>query len=133
MPSASQIFRKGRAVGKASAEVVFLFLIRSGVIQGCPLASFCFVISFDPFLNLFDRIIEKKNLGIVRACADDVGCALYSIEALPKVATVFRLAERFAGLIVKPKKSAIVPVTKWETVVRDQIKTWVLRLTTSTA
>ena len=54
-----------RAVGRACADVVTLFLIMSGVIQGCPLASFCFAIVFDPFLNMFDLDIIKQKLGIV--------------------------------------------------------------------
>ena len=100
------------------------FLILSGVIQGCPLASFCFVIAFDPFLNMFDRIIVMQKLGIVRACADDVGFALVSLGVLPKVATIFKIARLLAGLTLKLKKSSIVPLRKWTQATQDDIETW---------
>ena len=35
--------------------------------------SLCFVIAFGPFLNRFKKVVEDEKLGIVRACADDVG------------------------------------------------------------
>jgi hypothetical protein len=104
------IYASVRAVGRDRADVAMLFLILSGVIQGCPLASFCFVIAFDPFLNMFDRIIVKQKLGIVRACADDVGFALVSLGVLPKVASIFKIARLLAGLTLKLKKSSIVPL-----------------------
>ena len=118
------IFASVIAVGRANLESVILFLIRSGVIQGCPLASFCFVLAFDPFLNLFDRIVEEKKHGAVRACADDVGFALTSLNILPKVATVFKLAKRLAGLAVKFKKSCIVPLCAWSPSVSETIRMW---------
>ena len=37
------------AVGRSDGATVTLFIILAGVIQGCPLASFCFLIAFDPF------------------------------------------------------------------------------------
>ena len=113
------------AVGRVQADVVILFLIQSGVIQGCPLASFCFVVAFDPFLNLFDLTIEQKGLGIVRACADDVGCSLSSIDILPKVTTIFKFAKVLAGLHIKFIKSAIVPVTKWSATLASEIDMWI--------
>ena len=95
------------------------------MIQGCPLASFCFVVAFDPFLNLFDLTIEQKELGIIRACADDVGCALSSIDILPKVATIFKFAKVLAGLRIKFVKSAVVPVAEWSSTLASEINTWI--------
>jgi hypothetical protein len=115
------------AIGRSGTSVVVLFLILSGVIQGCPLASFCFVVAFDPFLNLFDDLIVKKDLGIIRACADDVGGALVSLAQLPKVATIFKLAKVIAGLTIKFKKSALVPLCPWQDSLIHEIKDW-LRL-----
>ena len=116
------IYASAAAVGRAGQDVTFLFFILSGVIQGCPLASFCFVVAFDPFLNLFDEIIEKKGRGIVRVCADDVGMMLSSLDFLPKVASIFRLAHALAGLVIKFKKSCIVLVCRWQDSVRDEFK-----------
>ena len=93
LPAGLVYFNKGiyasvTAVGRAEASVVTLFFILSGVIQGCPLASFCFVVAFDPFLNLFDSLVVKSELGVVRACADDVGCAIVSLDILSRLAAV---------------------------------------------
>jgi hypothetical protein len=111
-------------VGKANSQVMALFVILSGVVQGCPLASLCFVVAFDPFLNLFDRLIVKKGLGIVRACADDVGCALTSVRALKPLATIFKLARELAGLDIKFRKSTIVPTEPFHTDTEEFFKTW---------
>ena len=118
------IYDSVRAVGRAGADVVTLFLIMSGVIQGYSLASFCIVTAFDPFLNMFDRVIIKEKLGIVRACADDAGFALTSLEVLLKVASVFKMARLLAGLTLKFKKCTIVPSCKWQPSLQDDITTW---------
>lgn len=97
----------GRISGSSSR---FLFLILSGVIQGCPLAGTCFVIAIDAFLRKFYCTIEEKGLGCIRACADDIGAALKSITVLPLLATVFQEAEMIAGLTLKIKKTVFVPL-----------------------
>ena len=74
--------------------------ILKGIIQGCALASFHFVISFDPFLRMLSDIIESKCHGIVQACADDVGAALVSLRHLKDLATVL-----LPNLLVSNKKS----------------------------
>ena len=112
------------AVGRVGCTSVTLFLILSGVIQGCPLASFCFVIAFDPFLNLFRRSIVDKGKGLVRACADDVGAVFKSVEVLPAASSIFKLAGSLAGLHIKISKCAVVPLRPWSPTVAEYVQSW---------
>ena len=55
---------------------LFLFMVISSVLQGCPLSGSLFVICMDPILFMFEKHIVKKGLGNVLACADDIGVSL---------------------------------------------------------
>jgi hypothetical protein len=44
-----------------------------------------------------------------RCCADDAGAALASYKMLKLFAPMFRKAELFGGLSLKPKKCVLVP------------------------
>ena len=48
---------------------------------------------------------------IIRACADDVGVALYTIEYLKELHTCYSDIHDIANLTLKPKKCIIVPLT----------------------
>mgnify|MGYP002177190554 CR=1 FL=1 len=48
----------------------------SGVLQGCPASAFLFNHALDPFLSSFHNALRSNNVGIVRACADDIGISL---------------------------------------------------------
>ncbi len=100
-------------VWRAGLSVKALFPILRGVIQRCPLAAFCFVLAFGPFLSWMNFAVVQRGLGYVRACADDVGCALSSIEVLPTIAAIFNFARLLAGLAVKFHKCRVVPVRPW--------------------
>ena len=41
----------------------FLFLLASGIMQGCPLSGTMFAITFDPFLRDLERRIDQKRQG----------------------------------------------------------------------
>eukprot|EP00973_Karenia_brevis_P023818 3285794-Karenia_brevis.AAC.1 len=62
-------------------------IVTSGVSQGCPLSGSLWAIAFHPILEIFQRKIEEPGLGVVRACADDVGCALLSMQSLVIIAS----------------------------------------------
>jgi hypothetical protein len=91
-------------------RIVFLFLVRCGVLQGCPLSGTLFAISVEPFLRHMRYEVQNKGGGIVRACADDVGIAIVSINTLLQAKLVFDFAELFSGLTLKPKKCQLIPV-----------------------
>eukprot|EP00972_Heterocapsa_arctica_P045683 6741317-Heterocapsa_arctica.AAC.1 len=48
----------------------------SGVLQGCPLSGLLFAVSLDPYLRWMKHDIEDAGLGVIRACADDIGASL---------------------------------------------------------
>eukprot|EP00973_Karenia_brevis_P048310 6706598-Karenia_brevis.AAC.1 len=45
----------------------FLFMIWSGVLQGCPLSGTFFVFAIDPFLQAFEAAIVHADRGVVAA------------------------------------------------------------------
>ena len=89
-------------------KVLFFFSV--GVIQGCPLAGFCFTISMDPLLRYFNMHIYNKGRGLVRACADDVGMALESVLFLKPVLGCYDIIALISGLKLKLSKTWIVPL-----------------------
>ena len=88
----------------------FLFSILAGVLQGCPMSATLFIFAINPFLLHFEEILEKDKLGIVRACADDIGISLHDFRSLANVSIVFECAKRLANLNLKPPKCHIVPL-----------------------
>ena len=102
---------------------MLLWLIRSGVLQGCPLSGLLFSVATDPFARPFEKIqtspqtkllldpqnTSKHNVA-VRLCADDVGAAMSSILALPKFAMIFHRAHALASLQLKHAKCVLVPL-----------------------
>ena len=88
----------------------FLCVIKSGVLQGCPLSGSLFAIAIDPFLRLIDAALDHGRSGIVRACADDIGAVVSSSSYLQLIKPIFDLANAAAGLKTKPNKCVIVPI-----------------------
>ena len=89
----------------------FLFDVLCGVLQGCPLSSVLFNYCIDPLLWLFSRLIIKPNLGLVRACADDLAAALSRLHTLITMQSIFALFEKVAGLKLHPSKCVIILVS----------------------
>ena len=77
------------------------------------LSAACFVIAFDPFLNMLHSALGNVNHGITRACADDLGFVFGSFQWLPKLAGVLGLAAGLAGFTIKINKCSIVPLRPW--------------------
>ena len=96
--------------GDAEKCMVFLFLILSGVIQGCPLSGLIFVASIDPILAEMKRKLDDKNLSITRACADDIAAALRDRASLAVYAHIFSVAKLASGLSHNMKKCVLVPL-----------------------
>ena len=103
-----------------------LFNIMCGVLQGCPLSSTLFVMCINPFLEHMDQSIFARNLGVVRACADDVGAALKSFHTLSKLHLVFQWARRISNLTLKPIKCNLVPCSlPWSEALSEFISVWI--------
>ena len=87
------------------------FWILSGVLQGCPLSGMLFALVMDPFLRCMKTSMQDRNLGQIRACADDVGAALKNIYVLKLLEPIFQTAAETANLHYKPAKCVVVPTS----------------------
>ena len=111
----------------------FIRLVKSGVLQGCPLATLLFVIAMEQFLVMFNTAVESAGLGIVRACADDVALVLKDFSSFSIVYKIFKLAEIPAGLTLKVQKCFIISLAtcsdsrllqSLQKILRQNIPTW---------
>eukprot|EP00959_Pyramimonas_sp_CCMP1952_P261539 5468440-Pyramimonas_sp.AAC.1 len=74
---------EGAALHEGHLEHVFW--IQSGIIQGCPLSGALCALGTAAFLVDLAEKAEGPQLGLVRACEDDIGGALRSAQALSEV------------------------------------------------
>eukprot|EP00973_Karenia_brevis_P063364 8807284-Karenia_brevis.AAC.1 len=84
-------------------------MVKSGVLQGCPLASVLFVLALEPFVCMLHSTIAGQ--GIIEVCADDIAVVLQSWIQLKDLYKVFQFAQSAAGLTLKPKKCVLVPLS----------------------
>ena len=101
------------------------FWILSGVLQGYPRRGMLFALVMDPSLRCMKSSVQEKNLGQIRACADDVGAALKSIHVLKLLEPIFQTAAETANLRLKPSKCVVVPTSAVaDEKLRTHIATW---------
>jgi hypothetical protein len=87
-----------------------------------------FAIAVNPFLRKFKAEVEDTGSACVRACADDVGGALKGIETLITMEHTFDMAQRCAGLYLKPMKCVIVPTfASYSDALAQRITEWLTR------
>jgi hypothetical protein len=116
-----------RTFARCDNDLLFLYWILSGVLQGCPLSGMLFAFAIDPFLRKLSSEVDDAGVGCTRACADDVGGALACIGVLPIYKSTFDLAATLANLTLKPKKCVLIPIAAQfnaETV--GKVKAWLL-------
>eukprot|EP00959_Pyramimonas_sp_CCMP1952_P262345 5485714-Pyramimonas_sp.AAC.1 len=114
--------------GALAGQVLELFLVTSGIIQGCPGSGSLFSLAVDPFLQKFRAVTDACNKGRTRACADDIGMTIRDLRHLRRIHTVFKEAEAIARLKLKPAKCVLVPLGSVLTdILATRIKNW-LRL-----
>ena len=70
------LYSNCKAFMRTPSGLHFLFVILSGVLQGCPFSGTLFVLVLDPFLRRIHSLVDCRGLGITRACADDIGMVL---------------------------------------------------------
>ena len=97
-------------VGRGDSCTTLLFIVASGILQGCPLAGLAFTVAINPILAFFADKVEARGLGITKACADDIAAVCFKLSSLVGYARGFRLARALAGLHLKPPKCVIVPL-----------------------
>eukprot|EP00959_Pyramimonas_sp_CCMP1952_P408553 8562401-Pyramimonas_sp.AAC.1 len=78
--------------------------ISSGIIQGCSLSGSVYAAVTACFLFDLQKRLEAPRLGLARACAGDIGCAVKKLSALSIVADVMSTAEAIATLSLKLTK-----------------------------
>ena len=92
-----------------TVAVEFFCWICSGVLHGCPLSGTLFALAVDPVLHMLEAQLDSGKLGVMRACADDIGAALASASVMQKLYPVFRLAKLATGLTLNVKKCIVIP------------------------
>ena len=102
------MYTDNEAYVESNGELMWLFSVLAGVLQGCPLSGSLFVICIDPLLFLFKKKVEDQGLGRVRACADDIGASLRNLKSIRVFCEIFTLFEKVSGLVLKPKKCVII-------------------------
>jgi hypothetical protein len=98
------------AVALGQDGFTFMYWVISGVLQGCPLSGLVFVAVIDPLLWRCTALLEDKDLGVVRACADDIAAVVGNIRDLKIIADSFDLGAAACGLNVKVRKCWVVPI-----------------------
>ena len=93
----------------------------SGVLQGCPGSAMMFNNALDPFLAMFHNAPRADKIGIIRACADDIGITLTMLKHLRLVHPIFKDCKTHAGLNLKPIKCVLVPLCNWSEAVQKCI------------
>eukprot|EP00973_Karenia_brevis_P046499 6449363-Karenia_brevis.AAC.1 len=96
---------------KHAGQVRYMCQVRSGVLQGCPLAALLFVLALEPFVCMFQHTMYSQSIGVIAICADDISIVLKSWRDLIHVHCIFELAQQAAGLTLKPRKCFLVPLS----------------------
>jgi len=89
-------------------DIIWLYKVFAGVLQGCPLSGSLSVIVMNPCLNALNANLGKND--ICRAFADDIANVIESHRTLPKVAKVFDAIRHASNLGLKIKKCVIIPL-----------------------
>ena len=83
------------------------------------------VVLCNPSIFLMNLISDGPKLSVTRVCADDFGSALTSLLVLKRQASIFDVAARCAGLILKPSKCVlIVTVLRLSPLLIQSIRNW---------
>ncbi|CAK0822839.1 unnamed protein product, partial [Prorocentrum cordatum] len=110
-------------------SLVHIFWTQSGIIQGCALSGTLYALSTAVFLVDLASRVEAAGLGLVRACADDIGGTLLSIRHLVQVYQVMKLASDMANLALKVSKCKIVPLSdRFSPSLSTAVSQWVSRV-----
>ena len=121
----NSLYNGNESYAFSGGKFQWIFSIKSGVLQGCPLSGTLFVIAIDPLLTQFEHYIHNPLLGAIYACADDIGAALKELKHLK---TLYQLFERYrliSGLTLKPKKCfAILVACEFNPNTVGVIKRW---------
>jgi len=103
----------------------FLFQVKCGVLQGCPLSSVLFLMCIDPLLFLFSSSVCIAPFGHVFACADDIAITVRHLGELVKVFQIFKIYSEVTGLVVKPSKCVLILLSVFASPINvSRIRVW---------
>ena len=103
------LYSDNKCYARLKGKSIFLYVLASGIIQGCPLSGTVFVIVVDTFLNLIGMQSPET---LVKAFADDIGALLKELSHLAKLHDAFEAFGKISGLYLKPKKCVIVVISQ---------------------
>eukprot|EP00959_Pyramimonas_sp_CCMP1952_P093647 1959635-Pyramimonas_sp.AAC.1 len=95
------LYTNVQCYGVLGGQMLWLFSIWSGIIQGCPASGALFAAALNPFLLDFKAEFVDKCRGVMFACADDLGAVILNMKYLTVLYRVFRMAQLLAALILK--------------------------------
>eukprot|EP00959_Pyramimonas_sp_CCMP1952_P070202 1465630-Pyramimonas_sp.AAC.1 len=93
-----------------AGQIIPIYWLRSGIIQGCGLSGSLCALGTAPFLCELEDTLESPGYGIARACADDIGAVVYEAKHLQVLYDVMVVTECLTGLKLKHMKCKIVPL-----------------------
>jgi len=102
------LYKSNQAYAAIGSNIVWLFVVGCGVLQGCPFSGTLFVIAIDPLLHMFEKYIISPGFGHVYA--GDIGVVLHECRMLIRLYNLFYIMELASGLKLKPSKCVLVPV-----------------------
>ena len=94
----------------AGGDSVWMFLVESGVIQGCPLSGTLFALAAGPLLRAIHFLLQPDE--VCRAFADDIAAALASLAQLAPLCKLFRDYEEVSALSLGAPKCIIIPLSR---------------------
>ena len=107
--SAMQAMYDGNeAFVEIGGQLIWLFSIEQGVLQGCPLSGTLFVFCVNVVLKMLDVAVGPG--GSLRAFADDIAIVVKHIGHMKEVHAAFESFGRGTNLKLKPKKCVCVPL-----------------------
>ena len=100
---------------------LFLYKIRSGILQGCPASGSLFVLAIDPLL----RMLRAKLAGSrTKAFADDLATLLVHLNHIGEARRCFSRFQLLSGLALKPKKCKLLALGGVEEYLAEAAPEW---------
>ena len=113
------------AYGVGEEGLRLLFWILSGVIPGCPFSGMLFVFVLDPFLHAVEILLDMLGHSTTRACADDIGAAITSLQHLRVFFSLFKVLRWSSDLRLSPPRCVIIPIAvEFSQEMCDQMRAW---------
>jgi hypothetical protein len=104
------LYQGNFAVAASADGWAAMWLYSCGVLQGCPLSGFVFVVATDAMLRGMCSSLSSRGHSLLRAAADDLGAALQRMSDLLALRPIFKIMQLAAGLTLKAEKCILVPL-----------------------